>query len=75
MVRRLNIDGDGQGDLAGHGGEYRAVFVYQMDACLLTLADQLDNRNQACLRCFLVLDENRKNGSHSGIECIPLLAL
>jgi len=29
MVRRLNIDGDGQGDLAGHGGEHRAVFVYQ----------------------------------------------
>ena len=28
MVRRLNIDGDGQGDLAGHGGEHRAVFVY-----------------------------------------------
>jgi len=32
MVRRLNIDGDGQGDLAGHGGEQRAVFVYQMEA-------------------------------------------
>jgi ferredoxin-NADP reductase/MOSC domain-containing protein YiiM len=32
MVRRLNIDGDGQGDLAGHGGEQRAVFVYQMDS-------------------------------------------
>jgi len=32
-VRRLNIDGDGQGDLAGHGGEYRAVFVYQTSAC------------------------------------------
>ncbi len=32
MVRRLNIDGDGQGDLAGHGGEYRAVFVYQTDS-------------------------------------------
>ena len=31
MVRRLNIDGDGQGDLAGHGGEHRAVFVYQID--------------------------------------------
>jgi len=29
MVRWLNIDGDGQGDLAGHGGEHRAVFVYQ----------------------------------------------
>jgi MOSC domain-containing protein YiiM/ferredoxin-NADP reductase len=32
MVRRLNIDGDGQGDLAGHGGEHRAVFVYQTDS-------------------------------------------
>ena len=30
MVRRLNVDGDGQGDLAGHGGEHRAVFVYQI---------------------------------------------
>ncbi len=32
LVRRLNIDGDGQGDLAGHGGEQRAVFVYQTEA-------------------------------------------
>src|SRR3954452_3431277 len=32
MVRRLNIDGDGQGDLAGHGGEQRAVLVYQVDS-------------------------------------------
>jgi ferredoxin-NADP reductase/MOSC domain-containing protein YiiM/ferredoxin len=31
-VGKLNIDGDGQGDLAGHGGEQRAVFVYQMDS-------------------------------------------
>lgn len=31
-VRRLNVDGDGQGDLAGHGGEMRAVFVYQADS-------------------------------------------
>ena len=30
MVRRLNIDGDGQGDLKGHGGEQRAVLVYQI---------------------------------------------
>ncbi len=29
-VRRLNIDGDGQGDLQGHGGEHRAVMVYQL---------------------------------------------
>jgi MOSC domain-containing protein YiiM len=32
MVRRLNVDGDGQGDLVGHGGEHRAVFVYQIDS-------------------------------------------
>jgi len=32
MVRKLNIDGDAQADLAGHGGEQRAVFVYQMDS-------------------------------------------
>ena len=32
MVRKLNIVGDGQGDLAGHGGEQRAVFVYQMES-------------------------------------------
>jgi ferredoxin-NADP reductase/MOSC domain-containing protein YiiM len=31
MVRKLDIDGDAQADLAGHGGEQRAVFVYQMD--------------------------------------------
>jgi ferredoxin-NADP reductase/MOSC domain-containing protein YiiM len=29
LARRLNLDGDGQGDLAGHGGEQRAVLVYQ----------------------------------------------
>jgi ferredoxin-NADP reductase/MOSC domain-containing protein YiiM len=32
LVRRLNIDGDGQGDLAGHGGQNRAVFVYQLES-------------------------------------------
>jgi ferredoxin-NADP reductase/MOSC domain-containing protein YiiM len=32
LARRLNLDGDGQGDLAGHGGEQRAVFVYQIEA-------------------------------------------
>ena len=31
-VGRLNLDGDGQGDLQGHGGEQRAVFVYQIDS-------------------------------------------
>ena len=32
MARHLNIDGDGQGDLGGHGGEQRAVLVYQIDS-------------------------------------------
>jgi ferredoxin-NADP reductase/MOSC domain-containing protein YiiM len=32
MVRKLDIEGDAQADLAGHGGEHRAVFVYQMDS-------------------------------------------
>ena len=31
-VGRLNLEGDGQGDLAGHGGEHRAVFVYQIES-------------------------------------------
>ncbi len=31
-VRKLNVEGDGQGDLAGHGGEQRAVFVYQIES-------------------------------------------
>lgn len=32
MVRRLNVEGDGQGDLGGHGGEQRAVLVYQAES-------------------------------------------
>jgi MOSC domain-containing protein YiiM len=32
MVRKLDIDGDAQADLAGHDGEHRAVSVYQMDS-------------------------------------------
>ncbi|GHH51392.1 MOSC domain-containing protein [Lentzea cavernae] len=32
MVRRLNIEGDGQGDLGGHGGENRSVLVYQRES-------------------------------------------
>src|ERR1051325_3821583 len=31
-VGRLNVEGDGQGDLRGHGGEQRAVFVYQIES-------------------------------------------
>jgi len=32
FARRLNFDGDGQGDLGGHGGEQRAIMVYQLDS-------------------------------------------
>jgi ferredoxin-NADP reductase/MOSC domain-containing protein YiiM/ferredoxin len=32
VVRRLNLDGDAQADLQAHGGEHRAVFVYQVDS-------------------------------------------
>jgi ferredoxin-NADP reductase/MOSC domain-containing protein YiiM len=31
-VRRLDVDGDAQGDLQGHGGEHRAVLVYQVES-------------------------------------------
>ncbi len=31
-VTKLNLAGDGQGDLHGHGGEHRAVLVYQIDS-------------------------------------------
>jgi len=30
MMRRLNIDGDGQADLKNHGGEYKAVYTYDI---------------------------------------------
>ena len=32
MARHLNLDGDKQGDLASHGGEHRAVMVYQTES-------------------------------------------
>ncbi len=31
MLRGLNLDGDGQADLIGHGGKFRAVYVYSYD--------------------------------------------
>jgi ferredoxin-NADP reductase/MOSC domain-containing protein YiiM len=32
MVRKVNIDGDDQADREAHGGEHRAVFVYQIES-------------------------------------------
>lgn len=31
MVRRLNVDGDGQADLTVHGGIYKAVYAYDLE--------------------------------------------
>ncbi|HZD19888.1 MAG TPA: MOSC domain-containing protein, partial [Burkholderiales bacterium] len=31
-VNQLNVEGDAQADLAGHGGEQRAVFAYQVES-------------------------------------------
>jgi ferredoxin-NADP reductase/MOSC domain-containing protein YiiM/ferredoxin len=44
MVTGLNVDGDGQGDLKGHGGVNRAVFVYQIESYRYW-QEQLDREN------------------------------
>ena len=31
LLRRLNLEGDGQADLWGHGGAFRAVYVYSVE--------------------------------------------
>jgi MOSC domain-containing protein YiiM len=31
MLRTLNLDGDGQADLVGHGGIYKAAYVYSVE--------------------------------------------
>ena len=31
MLRTLNLDGDGQADLIGHGGIYKAVYAYSVE--------------------------------------------
>lgn len=31
MMRRLNLDGDGQGDLSVHGGIHKAVYIYPIE--------------------------------------------
>src|SRR5580704_880169 len=30
-LRKLNLDGDGQADLAAHGGEFKAVYCYPVE--------------------------------------------
>ena len=36
MVRKVNVDGDDQADREAHGGEHRAVFVYQIEPRIAT---------------------------------------
>ena len=31
MLRKLNLDGDGQADLIGHGCEFKAAYVYSTE--------------------------------------------
>ena len=31
LLKRLNLDGDGQADLVAHGGVYKAVYVYSIE--------------------------------------------
>ena len=33
MLRTLNLDGDGQADLVGHGGIYKAAYAYSVENC------------------------------------------
>jgi hypothetical protein len=65
MVRLLNIDADGQGDLAGHGGEHRAVFAYQIDSSRYWQA-------QLCRNDFTYaqFQENFIDGLPDGEVCI-----
>ena len=43
-VARLNLKGDGQGDLVGHGGEQRAIYVYQIESVSLLAGAAEANR-------------------------------
>ena len=68
MARRLNIDGDGQGDLMRHGGEHWAVFVYQIELLRLLAAPARPQR----IRLWTVRREfhgrraARRRGVHRG---------
>jgi MOSC domain-containing protein YiiM len=70
MVRTLNIDGDAQADLVGHGGEHRSVFVY-----LLPLLERVLGRHDFTFGQFGenftvegLLDEEVCIGGH-GNDC------
>jgi MOSC domain-containing protein YiiM len=54
-ARRLNLDGDGQGDLVGHGGEHRAVLVYQIGSALF----EVTQPRVTCYRVGIRMNEPR----------------
>jgi MOSC domain-containing protein YiiM len=65
-VRRLNVDGDGQGDLSGHGGEHRAVLVYQMDSY---------RKSSAPARPYTLGSTMLKRGQRISLKGRPVLGL
>ncbi|HEY3840797.1 MAG TPA: MOSC and FAD-binding oxidoreductase domain-containing protein [Bryobacteraceae bacterium] len=67
---RLNLDGDGQGDLGGHGGEQRAVFVYQIESYRYW-QEQLKRSDLGGLKSFGQFGENFTiEGLPDNIVCI-----
>ena len=63
MARRLNIDGDGQGDLAGHGGEQRAVLVYQAESYRILVPTPRPRPKRRRLRIRLLRRELHRGGT------------
>ena len=70
MVRRLNIDGDGQGDLAGHGGEQPGR-VRLSDRFLSLLAEPTRSR-RLHLRAVRREFHRRGPGGRRGVHRRPL---
>ena len=69
-VGRLNLEGDGQGDLEGHGGEQRAVFVYQIESYRYWQT-QLNRPHLDDPRCFGQFGENfTVEGLPDDLACI-----
>ena len=70
LVRRLNIDGDGQGDLQGHGGVNRAVYVYQIESH--QLLGEVSRPRRLQLRAVRRELHGRRPGRRRGLRRGPL---
>ena len=67
----MNLDGDGQGDLAGHGGEQRAVFVYQIESYRYW-QEQLKRTDLTILRTVRRELHDRRVARRCGVHRRPL---